>query len=58
MKLLQKLLLSILLVSSTASFAANASNQSFHKAKKTLEKHVYQNHRITQYCGATFDLKN
>ena len=57
MKRLQKSLLSILLLTSVYSFAANESNTSFRKAKKTLEKQVYQNHRETIYCGATFDSK-
>jgi deoxyribonuclease-1 len=37
--------------------AANEEIQSFSKAKKILEKQVYNNHRITLYCGATFDAK-
>jgi deoxyribonuclease-1 len=37
------------------SFAANETNDSFYKAKKILEQKVYQNHRITLYCGASFD---
>ncbi|WP_229381209.1 endonuclease [Shewanella psychropiezotolerans] len=38
-------------------FAANESNQSFSKAKKMLERQVYQDHRETIYCGAGFDAK-
>lgn len=37
--------------------AANQEVQSFSKAKKILEKQVYNNHRITLYCGASFDAK-
>lgn len=37
--------------------AANESNQSFSKAKKMLERQVYQDHRETVYCGANFDAK-
>jgi deoxyribonuclease-1 len=39
------------------ALAANQEVQSFSKAKKTLEKQVYNNHRTTLYCGATFDAK-
>jgi deoxyribonuclease-1 len=41
----------------TPAIAANQEIQSFSKAKKTLEKQVYNNHRTTLYCGATFDAK-
>ena len=51
------ILFSSLLLLSFASKAANQEIQSFSKAKKTLEKKVYNNHRITIYCGATFDAK-
>jgi deoxyribonuclease-1 len=37
------------------TFAANETNQSFSKAKKMLGKNVYQHHRVTLYCDATFD---
>lgn len=33
----------------------NTSNDSFSKAKKMLERQVYQDHRVTLYCGAKFD---
>jgi len=46
-------LLSILIFS--ASSSANQEVDSFSKAKRLLEKQVYNNHRITLYCGATFD---
>jgi deoxyribonuclease-1 len=39
------------------TLAANQEIQSFSKAKKTLEKQVYNNHRTTLYCSATFDAK-
>jgi len=41
----------------TNTIAANNEIQSFHKAKKVLSKQVYNNHRITLYCGAEFDVK-
>jgi deoxyribonuclease-1 len=47
------LLVPILIITST--LAANQEIQSFSKAKKSLEKQVYNNHRTTLYCGATFD---
>ncbi|TMP18848.1 endonuclease [Pseudoalteromonas sp. S2893] len=46
-------LLSILIFSTASS--ANQEIDSFSKAKRLLEKQVYNNHRITLYCGATFD---
>jgi deoxyribonuclease-1 len=49
------LLISTLIASS--AIAANQEIQSFSKAKKILEKQVYNNHRTTLYCGATFDTK-
>ena len=39
------------------ALAANQEIHSFNKAKKVLEKQVYNNHRTTLYCGATFDAK-
>jgi deoxyribonuclease-1 len=54
MKLLQSTLFTLLIVS-CPSFAANQTNDSFYKAKKILEQKVYQNHRITLYCAASFD---
>lgn len=38
-------------------FSQNVSNPSFSKAKKLLEKKVYNNHRETIYCGAKFTAK-
>jgi deoxyribonuclease I len=46
-------LLATLLFSAASS--ANQEIDSFSKAKRLLEKQVYNNHRITLYCGATFD---
>lgn len=44
-------------VSSTALGVGNTSNDSFNKSKKILERQVYQDHRVTIYCGAEFDAK-
>jgi deoxyribonuclease-1 len=49
--------ISLLTLISTSSIATNQKIQSFSKAKKTLEKQVYNNHRITLYCGAAFNTK-
>jgi len=49
--------LALILINSTAYAAGNISNDSFSKAKKMLEREVYQDHRVTIYCGATFDAK-
>lgn len=40
----------------SAASSANQEIDSFSKAKRLLEKQVYNNHRITLYCGATFDV--
>jgi deoxyribonuclease-1 len=37
--------------------ASNTWNDSFNKAKKTLERQVYTDHRVTFYCGCEFDAK-
>ena len=50
-------ILILLCFSSMNTFAGNETNQSFSKAKKLLETEVYQNNRVTLYCGATFDSK-
>jgi deoxyribonuclease-1 len=57
--MIMKTLISLLMVSSlsTLALAANQEIQSFSKAKKTLEKQVYNNHRTSLYCGAIFDAK-
>ncbi|GAW96456.1 MULTISPECIES: endonuclease [Colwellia] len=55
-----KATITILLITNfitTTTLAANQEVQSFSKAKKLLEKQVYNNHRKTLYCGATFDAK-
>ena len=50
-------LLAALVMTSEAQAAGNEWNDSFSKAKKTLERQVYYDHRITLYCGAAFDKK-
>ena len=45
----------ICLLLSFSSFAQNQTNQSFNKAKKMLERSVYNDHRVTIYCEAAFD---
>lgn len=57
MKNLNLSLFSILLFTSLSSTAMNQTIDSFSKAKKTLEREVYQDHRVTLYCGAEFDSK-
>ncbi|MEY8200554.1 MAG: hypothetical protein RPS47_15065 [Colwellia sp.] len=44
-------------LTTTSALAANQEIESFNKAKKILENKVYNNHRTTLYCGATFDAK-
>lgn len=51
-----KIFLSLLLISNT-TFANNMAVDSFSKAKKLLEKKVYQNHQETIYCSAKFNNK-
>lgn len=41
--------------SSSALGAGNTTIDSFNKAKRTLEREVYQDHRVTLYCEAQFD---
>ena len=55
MKTIINLLVATLIA--TPAIAANQEIESFSKAKKTLEKKVYNNHRTTLYCGAAFDVK-
>ena len=50
-------LLAALVMTSEAQAAGNEWNDSFSKAKKTLERQIYHDHRITLYCGAAFDEK-
>ena len=46
---------SILLLTLPAAHAAgNTTQDSFNKAKRTLERSVYADHRETLYCGAAF----
>ena len=46
---------SLLLFTLPAAHAAgNTTQDSFNKAKRTLERSVYVDHRETLYCGATF----
>ena len=47
----------ILSISITSFAGGNESIESFSKAKKNLERHVYMDHRETIYCGAKFDAK-
>lgn len=52
-------IIGILILLSLFSFEAtakNETNQSFSKAKKQLETKVYQDNRVTLYCGALFDV--
>lgn len=58
--MIMKTTISILLITTfinTTTLAANQEVQSFSKAKKLLEKQVYNNQRNTLYCGAIFDDK-
>ncbi len=50
------LLSSTLLISFHALADGNTTINSFNKAKKTLERSVYFDHRTTLYCGAKFDV--
>lgn len=57
-KLMKSLLLITAILSPVVAFSAgNESIQSFSKSKKNLERMVYQDHRETLYCGASFDNK-
>ncbi|MUJ27942.1 endonuclease I [Aliivibrio fischeri] len=51
------LLSSTLLISFHVLADGNTTISSFSKAKKTLERSVYFDHRTTLYCGAKFDAK-
>jgi deoxyribonuclease-1 len=51
------LLIVTFLLPSVPALSSNESIQSFSKAKKLLEKKVYQDHRETLYCGASFNAK-
>ncbi|MFC1518829.1 endonuclease [Pseudomonadota bacterium] len=56
---LSTILLPFLLTTQTAANGnePNTTNQSFNKAKKSLESSIYNNHRETIYCGAEFTEK-
>jgi deoxyribonuclease-1 len=56
---IMKKIISLVIASliATPVLAANKEIQSFNKAKKILQKKVYNNHRTTLYCGAAFDDK-
>ena len=49
--------LAVLVMANGAQAGGNEWNDSFPKAKKTLERQVYHDHRVTLYCGAAFDEK-
>jgi len=51
------LIAAMLLLSGQCFSSGNTSNESFNKAKKHLYKSVYNDHRETVYCGATFTRK-
>lgn len=59
MPLLKKTAFGLLLAfaAGLAAAAGNTQIESFNQAKKTLEREVYQDHRITFYCQAPFDSK-
>lgn len=44
-------------LASSAFSAGNTTNDDFREAKKMLEKKVYFDHRVTLYCGYSFDKK-
>lgn len=48
-------LFALLFFSAASSANQNQKIDSFSKAKRLLEEQVYNNHRISLYCGATFD---
>ena len=53
-KVLLSALLAALLLPALAMAAGNATNDSFSRSKKMLSQ-VYADHRITFYCGASYD---
>tara|TARA_B100000809_G_C14696604_1_gene372586 strand:+ start:132 stop:329 length:198 start_codon:yes stop_codon:yes gene_type:complete len=59
-KIIMHIIITLLITISivTPVLADNQEIQSFSKAKKTLEKQVYNKYRTTLYCGASFDAKN
>lgn len=54
-RLLCLLLSASLFAAGAVEAAGNTTIESFNKAKKILEHQVYQDHRITFYCLASFD---
>jgi len=52
---MKKYVLLSLCLTSQISFASNQQISSFSKAKQELQKHVYNKHRKTLYCNASFD---
>ena len=48
-------LLAAAAVSASALAAGNTTHDDFRETKKMLEKKVYFDHRVTLYCGYTFD---
>lgn len=55
---MKKFIFFLLLAMAIPNMAAGAGNErseSFAKAKRTLEEKVYYDHRVTVYCGYTFD---
>lgn len=60
MRTFKILIFLVTLVSCLPALAASATdttNDSFSKAKRMLEREVYQDNRVTIYCGAKFDSK-
>lgn len=57
MRIIFAVLLAVLLTPALGIAGGNTANDSFNKAKKSLERQVYFDHRVTLYCGASFDAK-
>ena len=49
--------LAVLFMAAGAQAAGHEWNDSLSTAKKTLERQIYHDHRVTLYCGAAFDEK-
>lgn len=49
--------LAFILLLAVPAGAQNTTIQSFNKAKKTLARQVYQDHKITFYCGCPYEGK-
>lgn len=52
------LVIALILAPALALGAGNSTNDSYNRAKKTLERRVYYDHRVTLYCGAEYNVKN